>query len=194
MDRQALESLLQDQAKAPRVTLPDVEANISSINYFTARQGVEGTYKGGIEEDAEIQDGQALGLLTFCVIVAKNGYTFIGSSAVASPENFNREIGQKLAYERAFNEMWAPMGYHLKQTMYEANQPKKETEDWKERLLNESIELSSKIEKLNTFLNEPDPKVVVEGIDRQLLIQQKSTMLEYLEILTDRMLRAGIVK
>lgn len=190
MDRETLETTLKNQAKAPRVTLDQVNENISSIHYFTARQGVEGTYGGGIEDDAPIEDGEALGLLTFCVIVLKNGFTVYGESACASPENFDPVIGRKLAYERAFNDIWKLMGYHLKETMYESKQaqPPQET-TWQDRLKSEAVELSTKIERLKNAI-EGD---TVQGMDKTLLIQQKSVMLEYLEILTDRMMRAGLV-
>ncbi|QIG68829.1 hypothetical protein EVB68_092 [Rhizobium phage RHph_Y2_6] len=190
MDRDVLESVLKDQAKAPRVTLQEVQDNISSIHYFTARQGVEGTYEGGIEDDALIEDGGALSLLIFCVIVLKNGFTVTGESACASPENFDPAIGRKLAYERAFNDIWKLMGYHLKQNLHESKQaqPPQET-TWQDRLKSEAVELSGKIERLRVAIDGD----VVQGIDKTLLIQQNSAMLEYLEILTDRMVRAGIV-
>lgn len=57
----------------------------------------------------------ALGLLTFCVLVTKNGFTFSGESACASPENFDAEIGRKIARQNAVQKMWTPMGYELKQ-------------------------------------------------------------------------------
>ncbi|QIG70553.1 hypothetical protein PP744_gp090 [Rhizobium phage RHph_N38] len=191
MDRNELETVLKDQAKAPRVTLDEVKDNISSIHYFTARQGVEGTYAGGIEDDAPIEDGAALSLLTFCVIVLKNGFTVTGESACASPENFDPAIGRKLAYERAFNDIWKLMGYHLKQKLHEAQQaqPPQETTG-QDRLKCEAVELSAKIEKLRVAI---ENDTVGQGIDKTLLIQQKNVMLEYLEILTDRMMRAGLV-
>ncbi len=43
----------------------------------------------------------ALGLLTFCVLVLKNGFTVTGESACASPENFDAEIGRKIARQNA---------------------------------------------------------------------------------------------
>ena len=59
-------------------------------------------------------------LLTFCVIVAKNGFTFVGQSACASPENFDPEIGKRIARENAVRKMWPLMGYALKQQLSEA--------------------------------------------------------------------------
>lgn len=42
-----------------------------------------------------------LKLLTFCVLILKNGFTVTGESACASPENFNAEIGRKIARQNA---------------------------------------------------------------------------------------------
>ena len=56
----------------------------------------------------------SLSRLTFCVLVLKNGFTVTGESACASPENFDAEIGRKIARENAINKVWPLMGYELK--------------------------------------------------------------------------------
>lgn len=101
--------------KAPRITPADIEANIASTFYFTAAQGAEkaardnGSYAAGTPAE-----GQALGLLTFCVLVLRNGFTVTGESACASPENFNAEIGRRIARENAVAKIWPLMGYELR--------------------------------------------------------------------------------
>lgn len=55
-----------------------------------------------------------LSLLTFCVLVLKNGFTVIGESAVASPKNFDAELGRKIARESAKQKLWPLLGYALK--------------------------------------------------------------------------------
>ena len=97
---------------APRITPDDIEANIKECHYFTALDGVDGHFRGGLE--AYACDGKALGLLTFCVLVLKNGFTVTGDSACASPENFDAEVGRKNARENAVNKVWPLMGYELK--------------------------------------------------------------------------------
>lgn len=57
---------------------------------------------------------QALGLLTFCVLVLRNGFTVTGESACASPENFNAEIGRRIAREAALRKVWPLLGYELR--------------------------------------------------------------------------------
>lgn len=55
--------------------------------------------------------------LTVCILQVKNGFTFVGTSACASPENYNQEIGDKIAYGNAFKQIWAAEGYLLKEKL-----------------------------------------------------------------------------
>ena len=55
--------------------------------------------------------------LTVCRMVLKNGFTVTGESACASPENFDVEIGKKIAFEQARNKIWMLEGYLLKQRL-----------------------------------------------------------------------------
>lgn len=99
---------------APRVTPEDIEANIAGEYYFLARQGVNGNGKG-----VEVSDlhHTILSLLTFCVLVLQNGFTVTGESVCASPEDFDDEIGRKIARQNAIREVWQLMGYALKEKL-----------------------------------------------------------------------------
>ncbi len=101
---------------APRVTPADIEANIESWWYFTAADGVNGAFAAGTPHTEQPPLGAAspLRLLTFCVLVLRNGFTVTGESACASPENFDAEIGRKIARQNAVNKVWPLMGYALK--------------------------------------------------------------------------------
>jgi hypothetical protein len=99
---------------AARVTPADIEANIVSEHYFTAEDGVDGA---AMKCDRVVELPAALKLLTICVLVLRNGYVVHGVSACASPENFNAELGQRIARENAVREMWPLMGYALKQQL-----------------------------------------------------------------------------
>ena len=57
--------------------------------------------------------------LTVCCLTLQNGFTVTGESACASPENFNAEIGRKIARENARNKIWMLEGYLLKQRLFE---------------------------------------------------------------------------
>lgn len=107
---------------APRITPADIEANIASEHYFTAADGVLGAYRNGgdvhpVGGTPSRETNGALGLLTFCVLVLRNGFTVTGESACASPENFDAEIGRKIARQNAVQKIWPLMGYELKQRL-----------------------------------------------------------------------------
>ena len=119
MNDQQIEQEIQAKGlTAPRITLQDIEANITSEFYFTAADGVEGA--SGHRPNS-VRAGTALGLLTFCVLVLRNGFTVTGESACASPENFDAEIGRKIARQNAVNKTRSLMGYALKERIANGN-------------------------------------------------------------------------
>jgi len=101
---------------APRVTPSDIEAQIASEHYFTATQALVGETRGP-EWQATPKE---LDLLTFCVLVLRNGFTVTGESACASPENFDAELGRKIARQHAVSKIWPLLGYALRQQLHEA--------------------------------------------------------------------------
>jgi len=79
---------------------------------FTAENGYWGnTSQRAVSNDA---DYAALGLLTFCVLILRNGFTVTGESACVDPASFDAEIGRKVARQNAIAKMWPLMGYALK--------------------------------------------------------------------------------
>lgn len=102
---------------APRVTPADIELNIRSENYFTAEEGV---MCGVDEAHADATCDESLHLLTFCVLVLRNGFTVTGESACASPENFDADIGRKVARANAVQKIWPLLGYALKDRLHQA--------------------------------------------------------------------------
>lgn len=115
---------------APRVTPEDLEAEVVSEHYFTARQGVDGAdieqlraseptaplTLAAFADDPDLSKTRLapLNLLTFCVLTLKNGFTLVGKSAVASPENFNAELGRKIARKDAIEQLWPLLGFRLR--------------------------------------------------------------------------------
>ena len=97
---------------APRVTPADIEAAIASEWYINAAEGVPED-----EFHPPVPSGHPLELLTFCVLVLKNGFTVTGESACVSPENFNSEIGRRIAREKAVSKVWPLLGYALKEKL-----------------------------------------------------------------------------
>ncbi|EPM43227.1 Gp49 family protein [Pseudomonas syringae] len=114
MSDKTIEQEIQTKGKtAPRITPADLQANIKGCVYFTAQDGVVGS-----DPHLAQYTDKSLDLLTFCVLVLRNGFTVTGESACASPENFDAEIGRKIARQNAEQKMWPLMGYELKQRQY----------------------------------------------------------------------------
>ena len=114
MNDQQIEQEIQAKGlTAPRVTPSDIEANIRDEVYFTAAQGSDAE----ATNDPVMASHDALRLLTFCVLVLRNGFTVTGESACASPENFDAELGRKIARQNAVQKLWPLMGYALKERL-----------------------------------------------------------------------------
>ena len=112
-NNQTIEAQIQAKGKsAPRVTPADIEANIASEHYFTAADGARMSPHGN--HPVQDMNTGVLGLLTFCVLVLKNGFTVTGESACASPENFDAEIGRNIARQNAVAKVWPLLGYELR--------------------------------------------------------------------------------
>lgn len=126
---------------APRITPADIEANIAQEIYFTPADAIRFAYLTSDPSESEarrqkndIIDGLAVRsysgacldidantevptptkLLTFCVLILRNGFTVTGESACASPENFDAEVGRKIARQNAVQKIWPLMGYELR--------------------------------------------------------------------------------
>ena len=112
-----IEQEIQDKGlNAPRLTPDHIDSVIVGEHYFTGNDGIRGSTGDRVSYGKEYP----LSLLTFCVLVLENGFTVTGESACASPENFNEEIGKKIAYENARNKIWQLEGYLLKEKLYQA--------------------------------------------------------------------------
>lgn len=99
MNEENLEQEIQEKGlNAPRLCPADIDAAIAS-------------------EDYHVFPGTTL---TVCCLTLKNGFNVTGESAAASPENFNEEIGRKIARENARNKIWPLEGYLLKQRLSES--------------------------------------------------------------------------
>ncbi|QEG08958.1 hypothetical protein [Aeromonas phage 4_4512] len=121
-DNQIEKEIQEKGLTAPRVTPEDLKANIVGEYYFTAEQAVAATVQQQDELTRLTGWNGELKLLTFCVLVLKNGFTVTGESACASPENFDAELGRKIARQNAINKVWPLMGYELKCRLHKAGE------------------------------------------------------------------------
>jgi hypothetical protein len=93
------QEIINKKLNAPRLTPTMIDATIESTAYYV----FPGT------------------TLTVCCITLQNGFNVVGESAAASPENFDADIGRKIAFENARNKIWELEGYLLKQRLFEGS-------------------------------------------------------------------------
>ena len=199
------ESIEQEiQAKglnAPRITPDLVQANIKEVHYFTALQGARCAVMDYLVEEPPLKAPEPgplnlnLGLLTFCVLVLQNGFTVTGESACASPENFDAEIGRKIARANAEEKIWPLMGYALRIKLHEGvyqNLPYRRFAHLPEhvqRIAKEHAELAERLEKLDAFANSDTFQTLPEQ-ERIDLLDQSILMAKYRNKLKARLDRA----
>lgn len=112
-------------AKAPRVSLADIEASIAFEQSMLASDvlsALNATAPLGAAPDFPGIDVLApLEVLTMHVMILKNGWTVLGKSAPASRENFDRALGAKLARDDAIRQLWPLFGFNLRQRLHEGS-------------------------------------------------------------------------
>lgn len=67
-----------------------------------------------LDEDYHVFSGTTL---TVCCLKLRNGFTVTGESAAASPENFDIDLGRKIARSNARDKIWALEGYALREKL-----------------------------------------------------------------------------
>jgi len=98
MTEQAIEQEIHDKGlTAPRLTPDAIDSVI-------------------VGEQYHVFDGTTL---TVCCLELKNGFTVTGESAAASPQNFDKDIGRKIARKNAREKIWPLEGYLLRQRISE---------------------------------------------------------------------------
>lgn len=98
MNKEIEEELQQKFANSnvPRITPEQIDSKISEVDYYV----FPGT------------------TLTVCCIITTNGFIVTGESACVSKENFDIEIGKKIAFARAREKIWALEGYLLREKLF----------------------------------------------------------------------------
>lgn len=117
----ATERKIQQKGKtAPRVIPAQIKAAVRSCHFFTANDGAQNAFMRADPNFSGIPTPSELSLLTFCVLVLHNGFTVVGHSACASPENFDEKIGQDIARQNAEREIWPLLGFRLRDQLVAA--------------------------------------------------------------------------
>lgn len=135
----------------------------------------------------------ALALLTFCVLVLRNGFTVTGESACASPENFDAELGRKIARKNAIEQVWPLMGYELRTKLarrFEFGtggeaQSATELKPHQQRVVAEKAELDERLDKLRAFFG-TEVFSELDDLEMDRLQRQAEHMAAYSEVLGKR--------
>lgn len=124
-DNQIEQEIQAKGLTAPRVTPADIEANIASEHYFSAADGVAGKACGGFYHMSQHPvDGNdpmiaspdhPLSMLTFCVLVLKNGAKVVGINYGAiDPAQHSAERGRTEARNQAVDKVYELLGFRLR--------------------------------------------------------------------------------
>jgi hypothetical protein len=93
MSEQTTEQMIQDKGlNAPRLTPALIDETIADEYYHVVPNTT----------------------MTLCVLTLRNGFQVTGESAAVSFENFDEEIGRKVARANAREKIWQLEGYLLK--------------------------------------------------------------------------------
>lgn len=106
-----------ERIESPRTDDDAIEMEIKRKGLIAARITPQRISDVIVSEQYHVFDGT---MLTVCVLTLRNGFTVTGESACASPENFDAEIGRKIARENARQKIWALEGYLLRETLHAA--------------------------------------------------------------------------
>jgi hypothetical protein len=121
MDSDFEESIreVQEGARKPRVTHLDLEAKIAREHYFTAAEGVIGAMVSDIKHGESLPEAidvdDRLKVMTFCVLVLKNGFMVTGQSSCVSDDHFDAHLGRVIARKNAVDAMWPLVGYQARE-------------------------------------------------------------------------------
>jgi hypothetical protein len=192
MTDQAIENeIVAKGLTAPRVTPSDIEANIASEYFFTAANGVTGDMMRSYKSPTYSYE-KSLDLLTFCVLVLQSGFTVTGESACASPENFDAELGRKIARTNAVQKIWPLMGYALKQQLHAESATLSQRaaveglQPHQQRVVDEKSELDEKATALSNFIGHSPIFAALDAAEQERLKEQNDVMWQYSEILAAR--------
>ena len=88
--------IIEKGLSAPRLCPQDIDAAIVSETFTV------------------LPSGKAM----VCELILRNGFSVRGESSCVSKENFNEEIGRKVAREDARNKIWMLEGYALQERLF----------------------------------------------------------------------------
>jgi hypothetical protein len=115
-DQDIEREILAKKLTAARVTPADIEATIVGEHYHSPSD-----YTIGCGANIGTFDAEKIKRHTFCILTLENGFTVVGvNEGPVSAANFDRDLGRKMARQKAVDQIWPLMGYALRTRLHEA--------------------------------------------------------------------------
>lgn len=130
--------------------------------------------------------------VTLCYLHLNCGITLTGTSGCLNPDDYDAEIGQKIAHDNAFKQLWQLEGYARMRVFIDGLEkadvakPVEGEEPWQTRIRFEHVQLIERMNKLSTFIYSE----AFENLDKDAqtaLENQLTLMNQYAEILQHRL-------
>lgn len=115
MSVEATDKRAAENATHPRISLAMIKAEIQNEAYMTGDTFISHAVT---VHNASKSTNPHTKVLTICMCSLKNGWIVLGKSAPASPENYDQELGEKLAYEDCIRQIWPLLGYQLRDQLH----------------------------------------------------------------------------
>lgn len=94
-----------------------VAAQIVGEYYFTGSDGANGTY---VPQRVSRGHDIHLQMVTFCVLVLRNGFTVTGEAFCANPGNYVSEVGRSIARQNAVDKIPPLLAYQERERLHQA--------------------------------------------------------------------------
>ncbi|WP_447896765.1 Gp49 family protein [Stenotrophomonas acidaminiphila] len=97
------------------VTTDEVEAQVIDIEYFTARDGVAGSYQGaGVQPEIDPDFAR----FTFCIVRLRNGFIVTGQAVHLHTSEADVTLGRHFARADALAKVRQILGFQLREKLY----------------------------------------------------------------------------
>lgn len=97
------------QQPQSRLTQEDIDNAIKNVYFINAGDAALPLVRNG-----PAPHGSPLDVMTVCFIELQNGFIVTGESACVDPDNYVKEIGERIALANAKEKIWLLEGYKLK--------------------------------------------------------------------------------
>lgn len=111
--------------KVPSKNADDLTASIAATpGERVTREGIEARIRDVVYTVLPGTPHSPGERVTICQIVLDNGFDVRGQAACVDPANFDRALGQRIAFDDAFRQLWPLFGFLLAERRHLAAGPR----------------------------------------------------------------------